>query len=170
MKLVHWPWRASCRFWYTHEKLHVRPPGFRFSTVQNVTTRPSTAIVDASLPDVQVWSSIQLWGRSRGAYFPVYGRPIGQAIIFYSCGFFLSSFFFSSPIFVAHGCLPHFHTWCGLSANLECRSEICCTRLAENTGRKNCAKSRHLRTIAQLCRATSSQRMHISLSTIGKIS
>jgi len=27
------------------------------------------------------------------------------------------------------------HTWCGLSANLECRSETCCTRLAENTGR-----------------------------------
>jgi len=24
-----------------------------------------------------------------------------------------------------------FHTWCGLSANLECMSEMCCTRLAE---------------------------------------
>jgi len=23
------------------------------------------------------------------------------------------------------------HTWCGLSANLGCRSETCCTRLAE---------------------------------------
>ena len=31
------------------------------------------------------------------------------------------------------GCLPYFHTWCGLSANLECMSEMCCTRLAENT-------------------------------------
>ena len=30
--------------------------------------------------------------------------------------------------------LPH---KCGLSANLECRSDTCCTRLAENTGRKN---------------------------------
>jgi len=28
-----------------------------------------------------------------------------------------------------------------------------CTRLAENTGRKNYAKNRHLRTIAQLCPA-----------------
>ena len=28
-------------------------------------------------------------------------------------------------------CLPYFHTRCGLSANLECRSEMCCTRLAE---------------------------------------
>ena len=31
----------------------------------------------------------------------------------------------------------YFHTRCGLSANLGCRSETCCTRLAENTGRKN---------------------------------
>ena len=28
------------------------------------------------------------------------------------------------------GCLPCFHTWCGLSANLGCRSETYCTRLA----------------------------------------
>jgi len=25
------------------------------------------------------------------------------------------------------GCLLYFHTWCGLSANLGCRSETCCT-------------------------------------------
>jgi len=30
--------------------------------------------------------------------------------------------------------------WSGLSANLECRSEMCCTRLAGNTGRKNDVK------------------------------
>ena len=35
------------------------------------------------------------------------------------------------------GCLPYFHTWCGLCANLECRSEMYCTRLVENTGPKN---------------------------------
>jgi len=35
------------------------------------------------------------------------------------------------------GCLPYFHTWFGLSANLRCRFETCCTRLAESTGRKN---------------------------------
>jgi len=28
------------------------------------------------------------------------------------------------------------HTRCGLSANLECRFETCCARLAENTGHK----------------------------------
>jgi len=43
---------------------------------------------------------------------------------------------------------------------------MCCTRLAENTGRKNYAKNGHLRTIAPLCRAISSQLRHVS--TIGK--
>jgi len=52
------------------------------------------------------------------------------------------------------------------SVNLECRSEMCCTRLAANTGRTKVAKNRHLGTIAQLCRAISSQLRHIS--TIGK--
>jgi len=41
-----------------------------------------------------------------------------------------------------------------------------CTWLAENTGRKNDAKNRHLSTIPQLCRAISSQLRHAS--TIGK--
>ena len=70
---------------------------------------------------------------------------IGQAIIFSSCGFFLLRFYLS--FFLAYcqrpyiGCLPYFHTWCGLSANLECRSEMCCTRLAENTDAKKIAIS-----------------------------
>jgi len=55
--------------------------------------------------------------------------------------------------------LPH-------SANLEYRSEVCCKRFAENTGRKNYAKNRHLRTIAQLCWAISSQLRY--RPTIGK--
>ena len=65
-----------------------------------------------------------------------------------------------------YSCIPYFDTWCGLSANLRCRSERCCTRLAENTGRKKLPKIRHLGTIAQLCRVTSSQLRHVS--TIGK--
>ena len=40
------------------------------------------------------------------------------------------------------------------------------TRLSENTGRKKNRKIRHFHTIAQLCRAISSQLRHIS--TIGK--
>jgi len=43
---------------------------------------------------------------------------------------------------------------------------MCCTRLAENIGRKNDAKNLHLGTIPQLCRAISSQLRHVS--TIGK--
>jgi len=41
------------------------------------------------------------------------------------------------------------------------------TRLAGNAGRKKSPKNRHLGTIAQLCRAISSQLRH--LLTIGKI-
>jgi len=87
----------------------------------------------------------------------IYGLPIGQAIVFCSCDF-LFLLLLRLSIFLAYsqrlqiGCLPYFHTWCGLSANLECSSGMCCTRLAENTGRKKLPKIRHLRTIAQLCR------------------
>ena len=45
----------------------------------------------------------------------------------------------------------YFRTRCGLSANLECRSEIYCTRLAENTGRKKPDKDRQLRTTDANC-------------------
>jgi len=81
----------------------------------------------------------------------------------------LSSFYlfflaYSQPSQIA--CLPYFHTWCGLTANLGCRSETCCTRLAENTGRKKSSKIRRLGTIAQLCWAISLQLRHTS--TIGK--
>jgi len=41
-----------------------------------------------------------------------------------------------------------------------------CKRLAGNTGRKKVTKNRRLGTIAQLCRAISSQLRHVS--TIGK--
>jgi len=69
------------------------------------------------------------------------------AIIFLPCSFFLSTFYFSSPNLSGHrwGCLPYFYTWRGPSANLECRSEMCCTRLAANAGPKSRqrAPSRH---------------------------
>jgi len=73
------------------------------------------------------------------------------------CGHYIFAlwFLFISIFFLAYsrpsqiGCLPYFHTWCGFSANLGCRSEMCCMRLAQNTGHK----IRHLGTITQLCRA-----------------
>jgi len=84
--------------------------------------------------------------------------------IFLPCGFFLLSFFprlISSVGDWMSTILP----WCGLSANLGCMSETCCMRLAGNAGPKT-ANLRHLGTIAQLCRAISSQLRHVS--TIGK--
>jgi len=39
---------------------------------------------------------------------------------------------------------------------------MCCTRLAENTGRKKSPKIRHLGAIAQFCRVVSSQLRHVS--------
>ena len=75
--------------------------------------------------------------------------------------------FFSSPNLSHHRLdVCHTSTRCGLSANLRCRSEMCCTQLAENTGCKKLPKNRHLGTIAQLCLAVSSQLRHVS--TIGK--
>jgi len=59
--------------------------------------------------------------------------------------FFLSTFFLAYSQSSQIGCLPYFHTWWGLSANSGCRSEMCCTRLAENTGRKK-SPSAHYRT------------------------
>jgi len=55
---------------------------------------------------------------------------------------YLSIFFLAESQRPQIGCLPYFYTWRGPSANLECRSEMCCTRLAANAGR----------TIAQLLR------------------
>ena len=52
--------------------------------------------------------------------------------------FFLFSFAYSQPPQI--GCLPYFHTWCGLSAKIGCRSETCRTRIAEIHDAKNCPK------------------------------
>jgi len=89
------------------------------------------------------------------------------ALWFFSIFYLLSSFFIPRLISAAADwmstILLHM-AW--PSANLECRSEMCCWRLAANTGRKKVAKNRHLSTIAQLRWAISSQLRHVS--TIGK--
>jgi len=100
---------------------------------------------------------------------------IGQAITLFFVLWFLlllsssSVFYF---VFLAYSqpspirCLPYFHTWCGLSTNLGFRSETCCKRLDEIHEAKNLQKNFNLRTIAQVCRAISSQLRHVS--SIGK--
>ena len=91
-----------------------------------------------------------------------YGRPRADHYIFILFLLLLSSFFPRLSSAVGDWMstiLPHMVWPC---ANLECRSEVCCMRLAENTGCKKVAKNRHLGTIAQLCWAVSSQLRHVS--------
>jgi len=66
-------------------------------------------------------------------------------ILWFLLSFF---FFFSSPNLSGRRLDVYFHTWCGLSANLECMSETCCTRLAENTGRKKSTSGLPLTTLS----------------------
>jgi len=73
-----------------------------------------------------------------------------------------SSFFLAYSQPSQSGCLPYFQTRCDLSANLQCTSEFCCARLTENRTQK-LRKYRHLRTIAQICRAMSSQLSYVSI-------
>jgi len=100
--------------------------------------------------------------RSMGS--PFYGRPMNYDRPLYFCPvvssilFYVLSVFFSRLISaVADWISTILPPWWGPSANLGCRSETCCMRLAGNAGRKKSPKIRHLRTIAQLCRAISSQ-------------
>jgi len=57
---------------------------------------------------------------------------------------------FSSPKLsgLKYYCLPYLYIWCGLSANLKCRSEKCYTRLARNAGRKNSQSAHHRTTLS----------------------
>jgi len=43
--------------------------------------------------------------------------------------FFFYLFFLAKSQRLQIGCLPYFDTWRGLSANLECRSEMCFSQL-----------------------------------------
>ena len=92
---------------------------------------------------------------------------IGQAIIFLPCGFFLLSFF-SLPNLSGRR-LDVYHTSTHgvalvqiLNAGLKCAA----SGSLEIQDLKMMHKDRHLGTIAQLCRAISSQLRHVS--TIGK--
>jgi len=74
---------------------------------------------------------------------------------------------FSSHNLIARRLVPHM-VW-PYSVNLECRSEMCCTRLAGNTRTQKVAKNRHLGTIAQLCRAISSQLRDVRIDNRKKL-
>ena len=89
---------------------------------------------------------------------------IGQTIIFLPCNFYLL-FFIPRLISAAAGWMSTI-LWHMAWPQCEFRTQVWNVLLAANTGRKKVAKNRHLGTIAQLCRAISSQLRHIS--TIGK--
>jgi len=136
-----------------------------------LSTKEATANVSNKLETSVFWNTKHCMEAkatlSRSLWSPY---VIGQTIIFSCCGFFFFFFFFlffPRLISAVGDCmstiLPHM-VW--PYVNLECRSEMYCTRLAENTGRKKIAKNRHLGTIAQLCQAISLQLRHVS--TIGK--
>ena len=78
-------------------------------------------------------------------------------IIFLSCvvsSIYLSFFFLAYSQPWHNGCLLYFHIWRGLSANLECRSEMSCTRLAEKYRTQKISKkspSGHHRTTLSGC-------------------
>jgi len=63
------------------------------------------------------------------------GLAVFMAALWHRAGHYIFALWFLASIFYLFfprliwepqiGCLPYFHTWCGLSANLECRSEMC---------------------------------------------
>jgi len=83
-------------------------------------------------------------------HYAFYGRPVGQAIIFCSCGFCLSSFFFSSPILSGRR-LDVYHTSTHdmalvqiQNAGLKCAA--CCS--LKNTGCKKLPSAHHCTTLS----------------------
>jgi len=117
--------------------------------VQRVAPRLIITALRSNGQAIMFYSCDLLW--------PPYG--IQQVIIFSSSSFFFLSFFFLSFFFLFFlayfqpsqiGCLSYFHTWCGHSSNLGCRSETCCTRLGGNIQDAKIAKnspSEHHRTV-----------------------
>ena len=140
-----------------------------FCTMQNsganLTLRPSLALsyIDSVTAQHSIISRRQpnFAALSRGVTY------IRRAAITLRIGPHSSSvfFFLSSPNLSRlrlDRCRPYFHTRCDLSANLGCRSETCCTRLAGNTGRKKSPSVHHHTTLSGYIFAI----RHIS--TIGK--
>ena len=78
-------------------------------------------------------------------------------LYFLPCGFYLLSIFFLSSPHLSGRRLDVYHTsthGVAFSANLECRSEMCCTQLAGNTGRKKSPSWHHHTTFSGYILAT----------------
>ena len=114
-------------------------------------------------------TAVEQWARDKLCDVEHRAPPIfGRATITFGIGPHSSSFFVSSPNFSRRRLdVYHIPTHSvALVRILRCRSETCCTRLAEKNMTQKIAKNSSSGTIAQLCRAMSSQLRHVS--TIGK--
>ena len=99
---------------------------------------------------------MSLWMYPMRGYSPSISQVVGRCWFYVQILFMVDHeyfhavvsifYLFSSPNLSGRrlDVYQYFHTWCGLSVNLEGRSETCCARLAGNTGRKKSPKSRHL--------------------------
>ena len=98
---------------------------------------------------------------NRGRHLCSAGRPSRWALAHILV---LLLFFFPRLISAVPPRLDVYHTstnGVALVRILECRSETCCKRLAENTGRKKSTKNQHLGTIAQIFWAVSSNKTRV---------
>jgi len=118
--------------------------------------------VDSSLIKVLTWNPNWLYeyGMSYSSVFILCMNllwPPNKAGHYILQWWFLSSFFIFSffPCCLFSAITDWMlTTWCGLSANLECRSEMCCTQLAENTGCQNSPSAHHRTTLSSYIFAT----------------
>jgi len=114
-------------------------PSFTFSHIGSTTAWHSSSVHQPNFAPF-----------SRGRHLYSARRPLCWASNYILFFLFLLAYSQRSQT----GCLPCFHTWCGLSVNLECRSEMCCTRLTKNTGCKNSPSGHHRTTLSGYVFAT----------------
>jgi len=121
--------RASCIRVSGHVAYLVSFPDHRYVLAHTADRRSRIVEMKARL-GCTCWQSLLMTLMLNLVLFLLWLPCIADAdIIFLSC-FFLLFLFLASSRPAQSGRLQYFHTWCGLSANLECMFETCCTRLA----------------------------------------
>ena len=124
-----------------------------------------TLYIPHTIQTQYTWRILDWSASTRGSLLLLWPPCVADAdIIFLSC---VSFFFFPRLISAAADwmstVLIHM-VWSYCEFRMQ--AWMCCMRLAGNAGPKKSTKIRHMGTIAQLCRAISSQLRHVS--TIGK--
>ena len=70
------------------------------------------------------------------------------------CGHYIFVLWFLLSSFLFPRLISAVGDWCGLSANLGCMSEMCCTQIAPNSGRKTSPSQHHRTTLLGYILAT----------------